>query len=540
VAGAADTLQTTAVSLLALARRAAHAFREEATTPTLRLNLCRKLLAKEILDDRLERYWRALSNLSVSDRHHWVGTFYTLLLTKAERRERATYFTPPHLSSGLVSLACKAGFDPSTHTVVDPAAGGAAFLSTLAGQMSGLAPVRDVVRRLRGFELDSGLARLSEALIADLLAVDIEQGAVVTCRNSLTLRPTTQYDLVIANPPYGRVAVDDLTNQAWQEVCHPGHINKYALFTQLCFRLARPNGLVVLVLPSSFVAGPLYGKLRSFIRGNGEVALLGSVSDRDSVFVDVQQDISVLIVRAGTPHRRQANVTFGSFDARKPFRATGAAPLPPKTQDAWTPRTTGLVKGGATLADYGATVRSGYFVWNREKNRMNKVRRCKLEYPLIWAQNIRAGQLCVPQAKRRRGVDFVRFEGDTPAIVRTTAIVMQRTTNNAQPRRLIAARVAPAVLKLWKGFVSENHTIVITAESDVMLDLLCPLLNSAAVDARYRQLSGTASISVTLLRVLDLPPLQALKSALARNKNIEAAIEEAYLASASKLTSVGA
>ena len=56
---------------------------------------------------------------------------------------------------------------------------------------------------------------------------------------------------------------------------------------------------------------------------------------------------------------------------------------------------------------------------------------------------------------------------------------------------------------------------------------LCLLLNSKAVDACYRQLSGTASISVTLLRRLDLPSPQALKAALARNKNVEEAVEDA-------------
>ena len=38
------------------------------------------------------------------------------------------------------------------------------------------------------------------------------------------------YDLVIANPPYGRVSLDDVTGTDWESISHSGHINKYALF----------------------------------------------------------------------------------------------------------------------------------------------------------------------------------------------------------------------------------------------------------------------------------------------------------------------
>jgi adenine-specific DNA-methyltransferase len=126
----------------------------------------------------------------------------------------------------------------------------------------------------------------------------------------------------------------------------------------------------------------------------------------------------------------------------------------------------------------------------------------------------------------------VHFDEESQAIVRTNALIMQRTTNSSQKRRLVAARVSPSVIKQWGGFVSENHTIVVTAPSVRVLNLLRFLLNSAAVDSRYRQLSGTASVSVTLLRGLDLPSPKALSDAIAKLGFTEKAIERAYAASA--------
>ena len=184
--------------------------------------------------------------------------------------------------------------------------------------------------------------------------------------------------------------------------------------------------------------------------------------------------------------------------------------------------------GGATLEDYGVSVKAGYFVWNRELDRMEKRRGRKNDLPLIWARNVRAGSLCEPKAKKRRGVDYVRFDKENAAIVRAPALVMQRTTNNSQRRRLIVARVAPSVYTRWGGFISENHTIVLTGPNVKTLDIVCALLNSEAVDRRYRQLSGTASISVKLLRDLDLPTPESLAKAISKGLNPEDAVREAY------------
>ena len=531
--------------LLVLARRTAQRVQKDASTPAKRLSLCKRLLQSDRPDPRLEMLRQQLSRLPKDERHYWIGTFYALLLPASERRSKATYFTPPHLARSIVAIACKNGFDIKKHTAIDPAAGGAAFLSTLASQMreGGLAG-SSITKRLCGVELDSGLATLSETLVGDQLGTEIRKRAIVTVGNSLNRIPNKRFDLVLANPPYGRISLDETSKGQWADVCHPGHINKYALFTELCFRLVKPNGLVGLVLPSSFVAGPLYGKLRAFLRQRAEILVLGAVPYRNDVFIDVDQDITVVILRAGKPHRVTAPVVFGSFERGQAFTAKTAAVLPRETREPWVipAIVAGVATGGATLDDYGVTARAGYFVWNRERKRMLTRKRRKRDIPLIWAQNVRAGKLCSPKSKKRaNGIDYVRFEEDLSAIVRKNAIVIQRTTNNSQDRRLIAACVDPHVVKKWGGFVSENHTIVVSGDDAATINALCLLLNSKAVDARYRQLSGTASISVTLLRRLDLPSPQALKAALARNKNVDEAIEEAYVASASQLNnSVGA
>lgn len=517
--------------ILTCAKRAANKLRGKYGTSGKRLQVSVELLDGRTRDAPLREFSERIGRLDTDARHYWIGTFYTLLLSAAQRRSQAAYFTPPALARSVLTLLSGQGFNPRQHSVIDPAAGGAAFLSTFAAHMrdAGVSSA-NIVSQLTGLEIDNGLAQLSESLIGKRLGVEIEPGAIVSRTNSLKIKADQQYDVVVANPPYGRVSLSSLRDKSWQAVCHPGHINKYALFTELCLRLAKKDGLVALVLPSSFIGGPLYDRLRAHIRSKAEILLLGSVVGRDDVFVDVSQDISILIARAGRQHERSHAVSFGLCVGDGPLKPVTAAPLPASPQAPWVvpAQVRGRAIGGATLEDYGAVVRSGYFVWNREQHRMLTAKRRKLDIPLIWAENISAGKFCIPRAKKRNGIDYVHFESESSAIVRTNALVIQRTTNSSQSRRLVAARVSPEIIRKYGGFVSENHTIVVTVKQNSDLILLSKLLNSAAVDSRYRELSGTASISVGLLRQLDLPQPLALKEALTQFDDAEAAIEWAY------------
>ena len=518
-------------TLLTRARVAAKLLAPSVKTTRTRVEVCLDLLANVGRDERLAAFRSSLHSLPVDERHYWVGTLYTLMLPTKVRRSQATYFTPPTVADAVVDLAIEAGFDLAGDDVLDPAAGGAAFLSTLAGRMStaGLQPT-DIAYRLNGIEIDEGLSLLSRHLIAERISASLPREIIVTGDALRTPIPAS-YALVIANPPYGRISVDAVHGDNWQKVAHSGHINKYALFGELCFRIAKPGGLVVLIIPSSFRSGPLYDRMRNFIVSQAEVLAIGSISGRDGVFLDVAQDVSVLVARKGKPHSVRTKVHFLTIGSRLTPPPVIEETLPHVSGDAWPlPASSPQAIGGATLADYGITARTGYFVWNRQPTRLLPKLGKRRGYPLIWARNVKSGKLCRPAGKRGTKTDFVSFNASSTAIITKAAAVMQRTTNDKQARRLIVALVDPAVVAKWGGFVTENHTIVLTADDPEKLSLAVNLLNTAAVDVRYRRVSGTAAVSVTLLRQLDLPCPDAFMAALAdANGNAEAAATAAYV-----------
>ena len=480
-----------------------------------------------------------LNKLDVDDRHYWISTFYTLLMSATARREKATYFTPPAIVRHLISQAEKAELNLKTARVIDPAAGGAAFVSSLAGRMTELGcETGDIKSRISGIEIDPHLALLGEALVRDRLGSPRSKSRLIRIGDSLSVNDVTKYDAVFVNPPYGRIlGLGNKIPAEWRAFSAPGHVNRYALFIDLAFRMAKPGGLVATVTPSSFMSGPLFEKLRENIRMRTDVVRI-DVLERKDVFHDVQQDACVSIFRMKSASRTGAKPfapKVGRLDRNWKFAEDGVVTTGNERLTApW------ILPGDdsafkcclARLTDYGVTPKAGYFVWNREQDRLQRGKKTGNAFPLFWGTNIKAGKPCLPRSKDGRSVDFVTFEEDNRGIIRKPSILLQRTTNSKQPRRLVAAAIPRKILNKYNGFVGENHTIAIIPNGRANLSLLTRLLNTDAVDKRFRRMGGTSSVSIAALRNLPLPNPKHLRRALKKTNDFEAAVELAYSMSA--------
>lgn len=525
------------------------AFAGRAVPPRTRLDICRHLLGLEqstrAIARILDPLCQLLSSQPPDEQHYWISTFSTLLMRPHKRAELAAYFTPPPIVRHLLAQAEHHGLDLKTAEVIDPAAGGAAFVSSLAGRMRELGcHPWDIKRRLFGIELDRHLARLGELLVSQRLGNASIQQATFQVADALFLSDkfTGRFDAVFVNPPYGRAfdAVDNLPPD-WEQSSALGHVNKYALFIGLALRLAKPGGIVGVVAPSSFIAGPSFGRLRSTIRTQAEV-LRVDVLERKHVFYEVQQDACVsLMRRLDAP--KLATYAFRPTCAHidRKWDIVHVGHLTASTDDLSAPWVLPSQHGedvfqscSGRLSDYGVTAKAGYFVWNRQKQRMSRKKSArKPNFPLIWANNIKAGKLCTPRAREGHGVDYVTIAPGNSVIIKSGAIFLQRTTNNKQPRRLVAGRIAESLVKRLGGVVSENHTIaILPSRENVRLSLLCKLLNSKSVDDLYRRVGGTASISVSSLRDLPLPFPEDLERALQTTDDFDLAVERAYRFSA--------
>lgn len=540
------------VQLLARLRRLA---RKKTGRRLAALPACRAILQGIHPDREIRNFFE---NLPSAEKHYWIATYYALLMPQKKRRKLAAYFTPPQLAKYAIDKLRGLGVHPGTSKILDPSSGGAAFLVPLAEaialdaktkQLDPRATLDKIRETIAGIEIDKSLVRLSELLLADLLAEELSKTRrklriSITNGDTLeTVQPLPTYDAVIGNPPYGRVfrpATTVLSQYA--SVISDGYVNKYALFVQRAIAWTRPGGVICLIVPMSFLGGPYFAALRKHILEHAVVISLDPIEQRSDLFMDVLCDVCVLTLRKkGTP-QIPAAPTSSLIRTNRSAQLMGTLDIPESPSDRmWAlPDTAGngdFFDGEFSfLDDYGYVVKAGYFVWNREQERyrVGQVPR-KNEVPLYWAHNIKANCVVEPlveDPKPNAPVGFVRLEKNSAVAITGDAILLQRTSNRRQKRRLIAGLVFQRSVVGRGGFVSENHTILVLPKPDavqtVPLKILCRLLNSAAVDDRYRRISGTVSVSVKALRSLPLPTASRVLQAFGERQCNDEAAEEAY------------
>lgn len=486
------------------------------------------------------------ADLTLDEKFYRVSALYMSLMSQGRRKRLAAFFTPPHVGNALIERLEVHGLNSAKARILDPACGGAAFLVPLCQRAarSG-APNSQILENIRGIEIEPGLTALSRAFVKASLRethVPEQQLNDMVMRGNALANSFGEYDAVVSNPPYGRVYRPSSRILAYGEpVIADKYVNTYALFCLLALRALRPGGLAGLIIPTSFLSGPNFKRLRSYLRAHADVLELVMIEKRSELFLDVTQDTCMLLLRkkriedpptvvpaCGVLH--PTGVEF--FDEPLGLPRTGDEEwVLPSTR----PESSLDLLGGEfhTLRDYGYEVRSGYFVWNREKDSLRDgTTASQGEFPLVWAANIRPGRIIEPTARSNSNfISLARVGVSSRSVHRKPALVLQRTNNRKQKKRLVVSLVAAEVIERFGGFVTENHTIAIVPSSGQPIltpEQVLTLLNTDYVDNQFRRIAGAVSISAKLLRRFPLPdPLKYL-SALEEGRTPEQAAREAY------------
>lgn len=478
------------------------------------------------------------AGFEVTEAAYLLGSIYTILLPPGYRGELGVFYTPPALAERLLDQVEAAGVDWTTARVLDPACGGGAFLAPVARRMVAALADRTprerlahVERHLSGFEIDRVAAWMAGLFLEASLAADMLAAGRrlrldgITVRNSLTLPDDAiardgGYDLVIGNPPYGRVTLSAEERQRWARGLY-GHANIYGLFTDLAVRLARPGGVVGFVTPAGFLGGEYFKHLRRLLAAEAPPLSIDFVDTRKGVFADVLQETLLAVYRRGGTG---ADVRVAFLNAREQGGALvkpgGAYALPADPSRPWTlPRHESHVALARRLsalphrlADLGYEVSTGPLVWNRHKDKLHD-RRVRGAIPVIWAECVASdgsGAFEFKGATRNHKLWFTPGPRDQANVVRRACVLLQRTTALEQARRLIAAELPQSFINEHKGAVSvENHLNMIRPAAGttpaVRAATIARLLNSEAVDLAFRCINGTPAVSAYEVEATPMP-----------------------------------
>ncbi len=496
-------------------------------------------LQAPVLDTTLEELaWNTATHLLLLDpplADYRLGTLYSALLPSEIRSELGVFYTPPPLVRRLIATASRQIQSWKTVTVLDPACGGAAFLAPIAVHMArhlcreeGCVPrqiLEHVSRKLQGIEIDPFAAWMSQVLTELRLFPFICGGGerlpnIVRVSDALAVSPTPDrcFDLVIGNPPYGKIRLEDGVRKRYSRSLY-GHANLYGLFTDLALRLATREGTIAFVTPTSFLAGQYFKALRRVLVEEALPVSVDFVVQRDGVFTDVLQETALVVFKKGKKSEGRTDIHTIDTDRRlgsiRVSRVTRYATdkleegpwLLPRSrlQSRLLDHITGMKN---RLSDFGFSVSTGPLVWNRHKAQLRE-EPGQHTVPLIWSDAIFADGTFHPGSDRSNHKPFFEIRADQYYLLTSTpCILVQRTTAKEQPRRLIATLLPGSYLSEHPGgVVIENHLNLIRNMngSGVSLSAICQLLNSKAVDQVFRCISGSVAVSAYELNAIPLP-----------------------------------
>lgn len=508
--------------------------------------------------DLAETIGTAAAGLDVMDASYMIGVLYTGMMPGTFRAQLGAYYTPPALCERLLDMATEAGVDWRSAQVLDPACGGGAFLSPVARRMaeslkdcSARIALKNIQRRLHGFELDPFAAWMSQVFL-DVTLGDLcrEAGtrlqSVVRVCDSLEQMPKGEgFDLVVGNPPYGRVTLSPELREKFRRSLF-GHANLYGVFTDLALRFAKPGGVIAYVTPTSFLAGEYFKALRGLLGREAPPTSIDFIEERKGVFADVlQETLLAAYRRGGDPGAGEVHFISPGPDGSIETTTAGTFSLPEQPDQPWLmPRTeaqSALVRQvdglPYRLADYGYTVSTGPLVWNRHKPSLRD-RPGKGRYPLVWAESVRSDGVFEFRAQKRNHKPYFQPKAKERWVVTDfPCVLLQRTTAKEQCRRLIAAELPASFIKEHGAVVVENHLNMIkplNGAPKVAPAALSALLNSNVVDQVFRCINGSVAVSAYELEALPLPSpedmkeIERLVKRRAKRETLERAVERLY------------
>ena len=478
-------------------------------------------------------FGREAAALPILEGCHLLTSLYAGLLPSKERSALGAFYTPPALTQRLLDLAAEGGVDWSTARVLDPASGGGAFIleaaSRIRAALQGSEPafvLAQLGTRLTGLEIDPHAAWLSQAAL-DIVLSDLasasgrETPLCIRVCDTLEEPPTAVYDLVIGNPPYGRVTLTDAQRGRFARSLY-GHANLYGVFTDVALRWTRPGGAIAFLTPTSVLGGQYYASLRQLLAEEAPPVTIDFVHARRGVFEDVLQETLLALYRKSGP-RQSFQVHYLNVDNEREARLTknGRVSLPAEPRAPWLaprePSHVDLIKAAeampARLGDWGYEVSTGPLVWNRFKPQMRNRAGPGLR-PLIWAEAVTAdGRFIFRADKKNHAPYFKTKPGDEWLVVDQACVLVQRTTAKEQQRRLIAAELPQAFVDVHGGVVIENHLNMVRAigETSVSPAVVAAVLNSDIVDQVFRCISGSVAVSAFELEAIPLPPAAAMR-----------------------------
>lgn len=473
-----------------------------------------------------------------------LGIAYASSVTQQHKKENGQFFTPVEIAELMASYS---EFDGDSVRILDPGCGSAVLSCTLIEHIVNSNKNLEAVE-LVAYETDSELIPVLQQALDYLEKWGNQQGIKVKTKlhaedfilhnsdcfketGNLFSKPFERFDIVISNPPYFKLSIDDKRAKVAKVVIN-GHPNIYAIFMALSAKLLKESGELIFITPRSFAAGGYFKIFREYffkIIDLDKVHLF--VSRKDTFSRDKVLQETVIIKGTKRPNPEPQVIissTSGLKDLKTPlikiFPKKDIIDLNSNEKILYLPTTDydeavlEIFKNWTgNLAKYNIKVSTGPVVAFRARNylRENFENGTVQLAPLFWLHNVKQMILEWPIVKPKKEQYINIEEKSMPLLVpNKNYILLRRFSSKDDKNRLIAAPYFCNYIK--SDFIGVENKVNYIYRPEGHLERndivgLCALLNSSLFDTYFRIFNGNVNVSATELREMSLPPLETIQ-----------------------------
>ena len=415
--------------------------------------------------------------------------------------------------------------------ILDPGAGSGALTAALVARVITEAP--HLAIEVTAVEVDPAVTKALCATLADCATAADGAGLEFTAYViessfvSAAADLVEQFDVVIQNPPYAKLAAGDTDRRSTAAVAVDTP-NMYAAFVALGVAALVPGGQLVAITPRSFTNGAYFESFRRWLLSKTVFDRIHIFAARNSVFADtgvLQENIIYSMTKTSEmPATAALSASRDHTDAATVREVHYAEIVHPKDKHRYvripsTPEDTELVALMASLPcalhEVGIDVSTGRVVDFRSRQQLLETP-LEVRYPMVYPANISHGLVSHPKANGKVQWYSITADADRRSLVPAGTYVLVKRFSAKEERRRLVAGVWSATEHGDTPVAFDNKLNFFHVRGktlDVPLAMgLAIWLNSAAVDAYFRTFSGHTQVNATDLRGMRYPSAATLRA----------------------------
>jgi len=473
-----------------------------------------------------------------------LGVAYASSVNQQHKKENGQFFTPIDIASLMGSYS---EFDGNSVRILDPGCGSAVLSCALVEHLANTNKKLKAIE-LVAYETDSELIPVSQQALSYLEEWGADKEISIETKlhtedfilhnadclketGNLFSHPVELFDIVISNPPYFKLSINDKRAIAAKVIVN-GHPNIYAIFMALSAKLLKENGELIFITPRSYASGSYFKIFRKYFFKLIDLDKVHLFASRKDTFSRDKVLQETVIIKGTKRSQPKTYVTISSSGGLKDLQTPLIKTFPKKdiidlnsnekilylpTTD-YEEEVLEIFKNWkGNLAKYNINISTGPVVAFRSRDylRDNFENGTEQLAPLFWLHNVKQMTLEWPIIKPKKE-QYINIEEKSMSLLipNKNYILLRRFSSKDDKNRLIAAPYFCNFIK--SEFIGVENKVNYIYRPNGHLERnevigLCALLNSRLFDAYFRIFNGNVNVSATELRDISLPPLATIQ-----------------------------